>query len=198
MAKPVDLSKVKLHPCIVRGAPRKNGWRYVTEVLSYYDKSIKNSRIYQSKIIGKLPPGESDLAKMVPCGKPGRSKKAEVISSPASQETLLSNEPGPESQKNSSENRLTLSDEQLTLLVSILMPILDERQRGIFWGALDKVGSPGFRSYMYHRFNVSYDSIRKWSNNIDSLPKDCSARPKKSSLSLQHNRKPGGGRKKNN
>lgn len=43
-----------------------NGWRYVYEVISVYDPKIKNSRKISSKLVGKLPPGETDVSKRVP------------------------------------------------------------------------------------------------------------------------------------
>lgn len=56
-----------------------SGWTYVREVSSVYDPKIQNMRTVGTETLGKLPPGESDIAKMVPVGKRGRKKKAEIL-----------------------------------------------------------------------------------------------------------------------
>ena len=55
----------KEHVNLVR-SKQKNGWTYILEVTSVYDPKIKNSRKIMSKLVGKLPPGETDINKMVP------------------------------------------------------------------------------------------------------------------------------------
>lgn len=52
----------KEHVNLVR-SKQKNGWYYVLEVTSVYDPKIKNSRKIRSRLVGKLPPGETDLSK---------------------------------------------------------------------------------------------------------------------------------------
>lgn len=63
---------------------QKNGWKHVYRVKSVYDPTIQNNKRIASRLIGKLPPGEDDLSKMVetrkkrpaapadacPCGEP--------------------------------------------------------------------------------------------------------------------------------
>lgn len=74
----------KEHTSIIR-AKRKDGWTYVQRVVSVYDPKIKNSRRISTETLGKLPPGESDLEKLVPLA-PRRKKgalKAEKIAAPA-------------------------------------------------------------------------------------------------------------------
>jgi len=48
---------------------QKNGWSYVLEVVTVYDPRIKNSRKIRSRLVGKLPPGETDKSKMIPTDK---------------------------------------------------------------------------------------------------------------------------------
>lgn len=57
---------------------QKNGWYYVLEVTSVYDPKIKNSRKIRSRLVGKLPPGETDLNKMIPT-EPGQGRKKKTI-----------------------------------------------------------------------------------------------------------------------
>ena len=45
---------------------RKDGSLYVQEVKSKYDPKTKNSRVISSKTLGILPPGETDISKLVP------------------------------------------------------------------------------------------------------------------------------------
>lgn len=52
------------HTSIIR-AKRKDGWTYVQRVVSVYDPKIKNSRRISTETLGKLPPGETDLEKLV-------------------------------------------------------------------------------------------------------------------------------------
>ena len=54
----------KEHTSIIR-AKRKDGWTYVQRVVSVYDPKIKNSRRISTETLGKLPPGETDLEKLV-------------------------------------------------------------------------------------------------------------------------------------
>lgn len=67
----------KEHISLVR-SKQKNGWYYVLEVTSVYDPKIKNSRKIRSRLVGKLPPGETDLNKMIPT-EPGQGRKKKVI-----------------------------------------------------------------------------------------------------------------------
>ncbi len=55
----------KEHTSIIR-AKRKDGWTYVQRVVSVYDPKIKNSKRLSTEYLGKLPPGETDLEKLVP------------------------------------------------------------------------------------------------------------------------------------
>ncbi len=74
----------KEHTSIIR-AKRKDGWTYVQRVVSDYDPKIKNSKRLSTEYLGKLPPGETDLEKLVPL-EPRRRKgslKADKISAPA-------------------------------------------------------------------------------------------------------------------
>ena len=74
----------KEHTSIIR-AKRKDGWTYVQRVVSVYDPKIKNSKRLSTEYLGKLPPGETDLEKLVPL-EPRRRKgslKADKISAPA-------------------------------------------------------------------------------------------------------------------
>ena len=64
----------KVHLSIVR-QKQPNGWTYVKEISSVYDPKIKNSRKISSKLLGKLPPGETDLTKMVETNKNYSRKK---------------------------------------------------------------------------------------------------------------------------
>lgn len=45
---------------------RKDGSRYVQEVKSVYDPKTKNNKTLSSRTLGVLPPGETDLSKLVP------------------------------------------------------------------------------------------------------------------------------------
>lgn len=65
-------------------AKRSNGWTYVQKVTSVYDPKIQNTRRTSTVTMGKLPPGEKDLKKMVPV-RPRRrnSVNTEKISEPA-------------------------------------------------------------------------------------------------------------------
>ena len=66
----------KEHVSLIR-SKQKNGWYYVLEVTSVYDPKIKNSRKIRSRLVGKLPPGETDLNKMIPTESgQGRKKKS--------------------------------------------------------------------------------------------------------------------------
>lgn len=67
----------KEHVSLVR-TKQKNGWYYVLEVTSVYDPKIKNSRKIRSRLVGKLPPGENDLSKMVPT-EPGQGRKKKAV-----------------------------------------------------------------------------------------------------------------------
>lgn len=67
----------KEHVSLVR-SKQKNGWYYVLEVTSVYDPKIKNSRKIRSRLVGKLPPGETDLNKMIPT-EPGQGRKKKTI-----------------------------------------------------------------------------------------------------------------------
>ena len=55
----------KIHVSIVK-RKRKDGSLYVQEVKSQYDPKTKNSRVISSKTLGILPPGETDISKLVP------------------------------------------------------------------------------------------------------------------------------------
>lgn len=65
---PENSTSAKIRTSIVRRTQR-NGWRHVYEVQSIYDKTTRNTRILKSKLLGKLPPGETELEKMVPTNK---------------------------------------------------------------------------------------------------------------------------------
>ena len=54
-----------IHVSIVK-RKRKDGSLYVQEVKSKYDPKTKNSRVISSKTLGILPPGETDISKLVP------------------------------------------------------------------------------------------------------------------------------------
>ena len=54
-----------IHVSIVK-RKRKDGSLYVQEVKSQYDPKTKNSRVISSKTLGILPPGETDISKLVP------------------------------------------------------------------------------------------------------------------------------------
>ena len=54
-----------IHVSIVK-RKRKDGSLYVQEVKSQYDPKTKNSRVISSKTLGILPPGETDISKVVP------------------------------------------------------------------------------------------------------------------------------------
>ena len=79
----------KEHTSIIR-AKRKDGWTYVQRVVSVYDPKIKNSRRISTETLGKLPPGETDLEKLVTL-EPRRRKgslQAAKIAAPA-QEVII-------------------------------------------------------------------------------------------------------------
>ncbi len=66
----------KIHISIVK-RKRPDGSRYVQEVRSIYDPKTKNSKVISSTTKGILPPGETDLSKLIPSdGKRGPKKKA--------------------------------------------------------------------------------------------------------------------------
>ena len=67
----------KEHVSLVR-SKQKNGWYYVLKVTSVYDPKIKNSRKIRSRLVGKLPPAETDLNKMIPT-EPGQGRKKKSI-----------------------------------------------------------------------------------------------------------------------
>lgn len=84
----------KEHTSIIR-AKRKDGWTYVQRVVSVYDPKIKNSRRISTETLGKLPPGEADLEKLVTL-EPRRRKgslQAAKIAAPA-QEVIDPRDPG--------------------------------------------------------------------------------------------------------
>ena len=84
----------KEHTSIIR-AKRKDGWTYVQRVVSVYDPKIKNSRRISTETLGKLPPGETDLEKLVTL-EPRRRKgslQAAKIAAPA-QEVIDPRDPG--------------------------------------------------------------------------------------------------------
>ena len=84
----------KEHTSIIR-AKRKDGWTYVQRVVSVYDPKIKNSRRISNETLGKLPPGETDLEKLVPL-EPRRRKgslQAAKIAAPA-QKVIDPRDPG--------------------------------------------------------------------------------------------------------
>lgn len=84
----------KEHTSIIR-AKRKDGWTYVQRVVSVYDPKIKNSRRISTETLGKLPPGETDLEKLIPL-EPRRRKgslQAAKIAAPA-QEVVDPRDPG--------------------------------------------------------------------------------------------------------
>ena len=58
-------SEGKIHVSIVK-RKRPDGSRYVQEVRSVYDSKTKNSKTLSSKTLGILPPGETDLNKLIP------------------------------------------------------------------------------------------------------------------------------------
>lgn len=58
-------SEGKIHVSIVK-RKRPDGSRYVQEVRSVYDPKTKNSKTLSSKTLGILPPGETDLNKLIP------------------------------------------------------------------------------------------------------------------------------------
>ncbi len=64
MARPVNPNPIP-RVSTVR-AKQKNGWTHIQKVTSVYDPKTKNRKRLSSIIIGKLPPGETDLSKMVP------------------------------------------------------------------------------------------------------------------------------------
>lgn len=75
-------SAAKVRTSFVRRT-QPNGWRHVYEVQSVYDKTTRNTRVLKSRLVGKLPPGEADLEKMVPTNKrysPMRCVDTTVIS----------------------------------------------------------------------------------------------------------------------
>ena len=84
----------KEHTSIIR-AKRKDGWTYIQRVVSVYDPKIKNSRRISTETLGKLPPGETDLEKLVTL-EPRRRKgslQAAKIAAPA-QEVIDPRDPG--------------------------------------------------------------------------------------------------------
>lgn len=66
--------KPKENTSIIK-AKRKNGWSYVQKVVSVYDPKTKNSKRISTQTLGKLPPGETDLSKMIPV-EPRKRKQA--------------------------------------------------------------------------------------------------------------------------
>ena len=63
MMKPPKDAKIRTSLVKIK---QKNGWIYVKRVKSFYDPTIKNSRNIEAVLIGKLPPGEEDISKMIP------------------------------------------------------------------------------------------------------------------------------------
>lgn len=70
--------KQKIYKSVVKFKD-PSGWTYVREVSSVYDPRIQNMRTIKTKSLGKLPPGETDIKNMIPVGKRGRKKKAEIL-----------------------------------------------------------------------------------------------------------------------
>jgi len=57
--------------------PNNRGY-YVYETESFYDPEIKQNRTFSRKLVGKLPPGETDVSKMLPTDKKYVSKKVDA------------------------------------------------------------------------------------------------------------------------
>lgn len=73
MARPVNPNP-PVTTCLIR-VKQKNGWTYVIEKKSQYDPQTQNSATVSRRLVGKIPPGSTDLNDMVPTGKRGRPRK---------------------------------------------------------------------------------------------------------------------------
>lgn len=65
----------KIHFSNVKQKLPNNRGYYVVRVEGFYDPKTKNTKTIARKIIGKLPPGETDISKMVPTDKKYHSNK---------------------------------------------------------------------------------------------------------------------------
>lgn len=76
----------KVKVAVIR-SHKKNGDTYIQKTYSVYDPKIKNNRRIRTVTLGKLPPGETDLEKMIPIRQTKRrtAKEAEQISEPTEQ-----------------------------------------------------------------------------------------------------------------
>lgn len=99
-----------VHVSIVRRR-QPDGSTYVQEVRSVYNPIIQNNKVIGSKTLGTLPPGETDLTKLIPPKKRGRKPTKE------SAQTIL--EKAKEIQDTRREY-LTIYPLDLTLLVVLL------------------------------------------------------------------------------
>lgn len=138
----------KEHVNLVR-SKQKNGWYYVLEVTSVYDPKIKNSRKIRSRLVGKLPPGETDLSKMIPT-EPGRGRQKK--SAPNAFSELKDN-------RNPSYVVYPLD---LTLLVVVLAAMAGYTscyQVAQYWASNRAVLKKYFDDFPDH--DISHDTVRR-------------------------------------
>ena len=138
----------KIHISIVK-RKRPDGSRYVQEVRSIYDPKTKNSKVISSTTKGILPPGETDLSKLIPSdGKRGPKKKAAL----AREIPVITD---------SRQGSLVQYPLDIVLLVIVLAGLggfLSCRQIAEYW----KLHRPVFKAWFadFPDQDISHDTIR--------------------------------------
>lgn len=149
-------------PCtnIVRRTQR-NGWKHVYEITSVYDPKIKNRRIIASKLLGKLPPGETYLEKMVPTREKKKSVKETVDALPKLDDP-----------RQQGKVVYPLDLVLLTILLAAFQGLFTCRQIAEFWKSQRPILSKHFADFPAH--DISHDTIRRiimllGRDNVDDL-----------------------------
>lgn len=153
-AKAPEVKQRKTYKSIVR-FPSKN-WTYIREITSVYDPKIQNMRPIGYLTLGKLPPGEKDLKNMVPVGKRGRKKKAEIA------HDKLRNFLKPLEQIRDTRNPLRIVYPlKLVLLVAIVAAMFGKTSCGEV-AEMWKASRPVFEKFYpdYPKSDISHDTVR--------------------------------------